>query len=614
MFFDKGHAYAARILEKDGVELRLGVGVKAIGPGHVTLSDGSTIKTRCVIWGGGLMAAPVAGASGLPQGRGGRIDVGPDFTVAGFPGVLVIGDIANIPAKDGKTYPQLGSVALQSGSSAAGTILADIEGKHAEAVQLPRQGDDGDDRPRRGHRPGQGRRAARQDRLRGLAGRPRRAHDRRQQSRQRVQELGDATSSARTGRPRRSTGAARPGWSGTRTSRTSRSPGGRDHLTHRAARDDREGIMSSDGRYDVIIIGSGAGGGTLARHLAPSGKRILILERGDWLPREPENWDSKEVFVDNRYVPKETWYDDKDKPFQPGIHYAVGGATKMYGAALYRLRPEDFGELRHHDGISPAWPISYDDMEPYYTQGRAAVRGPRQPRRGLDRGPRERPVPVPGADPRAAHPAAVGRPGEGRLPPVPRALRRPAAGGRPTQQPVHPVPDLRRLPVPRPGQVRRGDARRPAGAGAQERQPPDAGDRHPARDERGRARPSSGSSSSATAPTRRTTPTSSSSRRARPTRPRSCSPRPTTGTRTGSPTAPARSVGTTCSTTAWRSWRSPRNRTRRCSRRRSGSTTSTSGCPASTSRWATSRWSASPTPRCSRARSRSRPSSRRCSR
>src|SRR6188768_2675627 len=75
--------------------------------------------------------------------------------------------------------------------------------------------------------------------------------------------------------------------------------------------------MSNDGRYDVIIIGSGAGGGTLARHLAPTGKRVLILERGDWLPREPENWDSKEVFVENRYVPKETWYDSKDKPFQP---------------------------------------------------------------------------------------------------------------------------------------------------------------------------------------------------------------------------------------------------------------------------------------------------------
>jgi len=124
-------------------------------------------------------------------------------------------------------------------------------------------------------------------------------------------------------------------------------------------------------RYDVIIIGSGAGGGTLARHLAPSGKRILIVERGEWLPREPQNWDSKAVFVDNRYVPKETWYDGDGKGFQPGIHYAVGGATKLYGAALYRLRREDFGELRHHDGISPAWPISYDDLEPYYTQAEA---------------------------------------------------------------------------------------------------------------------------------------------------------------------------------------------------------------------------------------------------
>jgi NADH dehydrogenase len=132
MFADKGHAYAARILEKDGVELLLGTGVKAIGPGHVTLSDGTSLKTRCVIWGGGLMAAPLAGAAGLPQGRGGRIDVQPDFTVAGFPGVLVIGDIANIPAKSGKTHPQLGSVALQSGSSAAKTILADRAGKTAK--------------------------------------------------------------------------------------------------------------------------------------------------------------------------------------------------------------------------------------------------------------------------------------------------------------------------------------------------------------------------------------------------------------------------------------------------------------------------------------------------
>jgi choline dehydrogenase-like flavoprotein len=119
--------------------------------------------------------------------------------------------------------------------------------------------------------------------------------------------------------------------------------------------------------YDVIVIGSGAGGGTLVRHLAPSGRRILLLERGDWLPREPHNWDAGPVFVDNRYVSPDTWYDADGKPFQPQVHYFVGGATKLYGAALYRLRQEDFAPLTHHDGISPGWPIAYEEMEPYYT-------------------------------------------------------------------------------------------------------------------------------------------------------------------------------------------------------------------------------------------------------
>jgi choline dehydrogenase-like flavoprotein len=121
--------------------------------------------------------------------------------------------------------------------------------------------------------------------------------------------------------------------------------------------------------YDVIVIGSGAGGGTLVHRLAPSGKRILLLERGDWLAREPQNWSVSDVFIENRYISQDTWYDGETaKPFQPQVHYFVGGATKLYGAALYRLREEDFGELRHHDGISPAWPVSYDEFEPYYTQ------------------------------------------------------------------------------------------------------------------------------------------------------------------------------------------------------------------------------------------------------
>jgi len=120
--------------------------------------------------------------------------------------------------------------------------------------------------------------------------------------------------------------------------------------------------------YDVIVIGSGAGGGTLVRHLAPSGKRILLLERGDWLRREPQNWQAQAVFVEGRYITPDTWYYADLTPFQPQVHYYVGGATKLYGAALYRLRAEDFGVIHHHAGISPSWPISYEDMEPYYTK------------------------------------------------------------------------------------------------------------------------------------------------------------------------------------------------------------------------------------------------------
>lgn len=120
-------------------------------------------------------------------------------------------------------------------------------------------------------------------------------------------------------------------------------------------------------RYDVIIIGTGAGGGTMARALATTGKRILILERGGFLPRERENWDSRAVSLEGRYKAKETWLDKDGQEFHPSIHYWVGGNTKFYGAALIRFRKQDFGEIRHYGGRSLAWPIEYEELEPYYT-------------------------------------------------------------------------------------------------------------------------------------------------------------------------------------------------------------------------------------------------------
>ncbi|MBM3728224.1 MAG: GMC family oxidoreductase [Acidobacteria bacterium] len=120
--------------------------------------------------------------------------------------------------------------------------------------------------------------------------------------------------------------------------------------------------------YDVIIIGTGAGGGTLARKLAPSGKRILLLERGGYVPREKDNWNPRAVNVEAKYQTKEVWHDRAGEPLHPHTNYAVGGNTKFYGAALFRFRRADFGELRHHGGVSPAWPIGYDDLEPFYDE------------------------------------------------------------------------------------------------------------------------------------------------------------------------------------------------------------------------------------------------------
>ena len=122
----------------------------------------------------------------------------------------------------------------------------------------------------------------------------------------------------------------------------------------------------TENHYDVVIIGSGPGGGTMAWRLAQTGKRILLIERGDYLPRERANWDSQTVFNDAHYQAKDIWYDANGKPFHPGLHYFVGGNSKVYGAVLIRLRQQDFGEIQHPDGVSPAWPVGYAAFEPYY--------------------------------------------------------------------------------------------------------------------------------------------------------------------------------------------------------------------------------------------------------
>lgn len=126
--------------------------------------------------------------------------------------------------------------------------------------------------------------------------------------------------------------------------------------------------------YDVIIIGSGAGGGTMAYALSDWGKKILLIERGGFLPKSKDNWSADAVFNRSIYKTKEVWFDKRDQPFHPGMNYYIGGNTKVYGAALPRFRREDFGELKHRDGVSPAWAVSYEELEPYYARAEKIYR------------------------------------------------------------------------------------------------------------------------------------------------------------------------------------------------------------------------------------------------
>jgi choline dehydrogenase-like flavoprotein len=146
--------------------------------------------------------------------------------------------------------------------------------------------------------------------------------------------------------------------------------------------------------FDIIIVGSGAGGGTMARELAATGAKILILERGDFIPQEDQNWNPTSVWRDLRYRTTETWLDERGDSFRPYTHYCVGGNTKFWGTVMYRLRPGDFKAVEHVDGTSPAWPIDYETLAPFYDRAEAMyeVHG----ERGLDptEGPRS-PYPFP---------------------------------------------------------------------------------------------------------------------------------------------------------------------------------------------------------------------------
>lgn len=130
-------------------------------------------------------------------------------------------------------------------------------------------------------------------------------------------------------------------------------------------------MTSEHSHYDLIVIGSGPGGASLAHRLAATGKRILILERGQYLRREEANWSPQAVFVDGRYQARESWVDRDGRRFAPQLHYCVGGNSKVYGAALLRLRERDFGEVQHHGGLSPAWPLAYADFAPWYDEAEA---------------------------------------------------------------------------------------------------------------------------------------------------------------------------------------------------------------------------------------------------
>ena len=251
--------------------------------------------------------------------------------------------------------------------------------------------------------------------------------------------------------------------------------------------------MGND-HYDVLVVGSGPGGATTAARVAETGKRVLLLERGDFLPRERDNWNSQAVFGAGKYTADETFYDLSNRPFQPELHYYVGGNSKVYGAALLRLMPADFGEVQHPNGVAPAWPLRYDDMEPFYVRAEHLfwVHG----KHGEDpyAGFSSQRLQISARRARAPHSATVGRPGKAWPASVSHAAGPPAHPGRAGpgdhRVTVHTVRPHRRLPVPARCQGRRRMGSHSPGSGrASQSDPDDQNDRRAHSDGRPWRRP-----------------------------------------------------------------------------------------------------------------------------
>ena len=370
-FSEKAHDYAATSSQHNGVHAPAGHRRRPRSPAdRVVLSDGTEILTRIVVWAGGIQRGGAAGKTGLPQGRGGRLAAEPDLTVEGFPRRLRHRRHRQHPRRRRPGLPQLGPWPCRPGGGRRTTSSPTTPARPRKPFHYKDKGI----MAMIGDNAAIAEVGAHHHELHGTMafaawlGRARLAPERHPPARRRLRRLGVGL--LRHEPPRRSiiVDPHAPASTGATTTPRQRAIDVTEH-------------------YDVIIIGSGAGGGTLAHTLAPSGKRILLLERGDFLPREMDNWDPERGLRRGRYISQDTWYDADGKPFQPQVHYYVGGATKLYGAALYRLRPQDFGELQPRRRHLARVADHATTTSSRTTRRPSGSTGARQRRRGPDRGP-----------------------------------------------------------------------------------------------------------------------------------------------------------------------------------------------------------------------------------